>query len=274
MERTPLMSIQPYFVLDSDDFCQRLLFENGISHFYSFSNRTESDITVPVLTDGCSNLLFEYRAGSLRTHFVGSTLEKRTFSVKKDAQYFGVRLTPGCAFSIPGIPAKETVGKVIILDGLDFSREFCSLMGRQADFESRMKVFLQEFPALCGRGKKSSGKTELFNQIADIIINHRGMVKVKELEKLSGYTSRYINKIFEGEIGFSAKQLCTAVKFQFLLGDMHKGNMESLTAISSEYDFYDQSHFIHEFKELSGKAPSIYTAEISDGNYSSKVRTV
>ena len=40
MDNTPLMSMQPYFVLDSDDFCQHVLFENGISHFFSFSNKT------------------------------------------------------------------------------------------------------------------------------------------------------------------------------------------------------------------------------------------
>lgn len=274
MEKSPLVSIQPYFVMDSDDFCQRLLFENGISHFYSFSNRTQDDIAVPILTDGCSNIMFEYRGETLRTHFVGSTIETRTFSVRQGAQYFGVRLAPGCAFGIPGILPKETVGKVFILDDLDFARDFCSVMGRQNDFDSRMQTFLREFPSLCGMGQKNAGKTALFNQIAGIIIGHRGMVKVKELETLSGYSSRYINKIFEREIGFSAKQLCASVKFQFLLGDIHRGKADTLTEIASEYDFYDQSHFTREFKECAGSTPFQYAKTIERKKYAENVRNV
>ena len=274
MDDSPLMSIQPYFVLDADDFCQRVLFENGISHFFSFSNKTQEDITVPLLTDGCSNLLFEYRNGSVRTHFVGSTMEKRTFSVKKGAEYFGVRLAPGCAFALPGVPAKETIGKVFILDELDFSRDFCAVMGQQKDFDSRIKTFLQEFPFLCGAGKRPGEKQKLFNQISEIIIRHKGMVKVKDLEKLSGYTSRYINKIFEQEVGFSVKQMCSTVKRQFLLGDIHSGKADSLTEIASEYDFYDQSHFIREFKDFTGTTLSQYAKVIEEKKYSDNVRNV
>ena len=274
MEKNPLMSIQPYFVLDSDDFCQHVLFENGISHFFSFSNKTQEDITVPLLTDGCSNLLFEYKDGTVRTHFVGSTMEKRTFSVKKGAEYFGVRLTPGCAFAIPGVPAKETVGNIFILDELDFARDFCAAMGRQKDFDSRIQTFLQEFPLLCGAGKKPGEKQKLFAQISDIIIRHRGKVKVKDLEKLSGYTSRYINKIFEQEVGYSVKQMCATVKRQFLLGDIHRGKADTLTEIASEYDFYDQSHFIREFKDFTGTTPSQYAKVIEEKKYSENVRNV
>ena len=83
-----LISIQPYFVMESDDFCQTILVKNGISHFFSFSNKSGEDITVPLFVDGCSNLIFEYKDNSVRTHFVGSTIETRTFSVKKNAEYF------------------------------------------------------------------------------------------------------------------------------------------------------------------------------------------
>ena len=64
-----LISIQPYFVMESDNFCQHILIENGISHFFSFSNNSSQDITLPLLVDSCSNLIFEYKDGSVRTHW-------------------------------------------------------------------------------------------------------------------------------------------------------------------------------------------------------------
>lgn len=274
MENTPLMSMQPYFVLDSDDFCQHVLFENGISHFFSFSNKNREDKILPLMADGCSNIIFEYRGGGVRTHFVGSLAARRSFSVKKDAEYFGIRLAPGSHFSIPEIASKDTVGKILILDELDFARNLCGLMEREKTFDSRVNVFLDEYSLLCGKNEKSEKQAHLFRQIVDIIVSRKGLVKVSELERLSGYTSRYINKIFENELGFSAKQMCGIVKFQFLLGDISMGKAESLTRISSEYNFYDQSHFIHEFKGLAGMTPSQYAKTVEQRKYSENVRNV
>lgn len=269
-----LISIQPYFVMVSNDFTQKVLVENGISHFFSFSNKSGGDITVPLLVDGCSNLIFEYKDGKVRTHLIGSTVETRTFSVKKDAEYFGVRLMPtGVAF-IKDLPIKETIGKVIILDEMECMKEFCEEMGQQTDFDSRMKVFLKRYSQMRNESVTSHKKAELFEQIADLIIQRRGKIRVSELENLAGYSSRYINKIFETELGMSAKQLCNTVKFQFLLDDINKNEKENLTSISSEYNFYDQAHFIHEFKEFTGKTPSEYANEIEAKNYLENVRDV
>lgn len=269
-----LISIQPYFVLDSDDFCQHILTEKGISHFFSFSNKSGLDICVPLIVDGCSNIIFEYNNGILRTHFIGSTLERRTFSVKKGADYFGVRLMPTGALFVNNVDIKDTIGKIIILDDLEYTKDFCALMSEQKDFESRMTTFLSEYPKFYDKSKRCDCRFDLFTQIADLIIQRRGRIKIGELESLSGYSSRYINKIFDKELGMSAKQLCSTVKFQFLLSDLNEGNMDNLTSISSEYNFYDQSHFIHEFKEYSGKTPKEYKNEVTERKYKTCVKTI
>ena len=249
----------------STDFCQRIFVENGISHFFSFSNNSGKDLTVPLLVDGCSNLIFEYRNNSVRTHLIGSTVERRTFSVKKDAEYFGVRLQPSATKFVKEYSAKELIGNIVILYELESTKDLCSKMKGQHDFDSRIKTFLDEYSVLLKNEK--SCKAKLFSQISDIIVKRRGLLKIKELEKLSGYTGRYLNKIFEEQLGMSTKQLCDSVKFQFLLSDLNRKNMENLTAIASEYNFYDQAHFIHEFKEYAGKTPGEYSSEVEESNY-------
>ena len=125
----------------STDFCQRIFVENGISHFFSFSNNSGKDLTVPLLVDGCSNLIFEYRNNSVRTHLIGSTVERRTFSVKKDAEYFGVRLQPSATKFVKEYSAKELIGNIVILDELESTKDLCSKMKEQHDFDSRIKTF-------------------------------------------------------------------------------------------------------------------------------------
>ena len=145
-------------------------------------------------------------------------------------------------------------------------------MRGQHDFDSRIQTFLKEYPSLCRKDLKE--KDELFKQITALIVDKKGIVKISELEKLSGYTSRYINKLFEDELGLSAKQLCKTVRFQFMLGEINSHKIESLTALATEYAFYDQAHFIHEFKENAGLTPGQYAKEIESKKYGESIRTL
>ena len=270
------MSIQPYFVMDTDNFCQRILLQNGISHFYSFSNSSSTDVIIKLLVDGCSNIIFEYNNEnhSLRSHFIGSTIEPRTFCIRKNCSYFCVRLQPAAATKfIKEIDVKDSIGKIIIIDTLPSVKDVCAAMKEEKDFDSRVQTFLDCYAMAQETGENQS-KSGLFKQIADIIVNRRGMVKISELEKLSGYTSRYINNIFDKELGFSAKQLCTSVKFQFLLNDLNNSEGNSLTKLSSEYNFYDQSHFIHEFKNCTGTTPSEYADQVAGKKYSHSIQNI
>ena len=273
-EKTKLLSIQPYFVLDVEGFCQRVLLQNGISHFFSFSNTSDKNITVPLLVDGCNNIIFEYMNGKVRTHFIGSTLKPRTFSAKRNSEYFGVRLQPSTSLFIRELSAKETIGEIIILDDFPSMKTFCKNMEIQRDFYTRMQTFMQEYSRVIQSGGTKNQQKQLFTQIEKLIIQRRGIIKISELEELSGYTSRYINRIFENELGLSAKQLCSTVKFQFLLGDLNKGDACSLTTLSCNYSFYDQSHFIKAFRDCTGKTPSQYTEEIAQRNYSNCIHNI
>ena len=57
----------------------------------------------------------------------------------------------------------------------------------------------------------------------------------------------------------SAKQFCNIVKFQLVLAEINKGQINSFSKIAADYRFYDQSHFIHEFKSYTGMTPSSYS---------------
>lgn len=270
-ERENLISIQPYFVLGEKKFCQRIYVKDGISHFFSFTNTRDEDIVVPLMVDSCCNLIFEYKDGTVRTHLIGITVEKRTFSIKKGAEYFGVRLQPSAIKFVREYQPKEILGNIIILDELPSTKEMCTKMAVQTDFDSRIKTFLEEYGKFQNIGTENK-KSALFRQILELIIERKGMVKVSQLEELSGYTSRYINKIFDRELGMNAKQMCSLVKFQFLLSDMNDRDFEKLTDYAAEYEYYDQAHFIHDFKECSGKTPREYVRVVEESRYKENIR--
>jgi len=87
-----------------------------------------------------------------------------------------------------------------------------------------------------------------------------GMLQIKALEKKTGYSGRYLDMIFNESIGLSPKELIQVVKFQAIYTTWAtSNNLEFYT--SDLYDlYYDQSHFIKEFKKFTGYTPRNYAA--------------
>lgn len=90
------------------------------------------------------------------------------------------------------------------------------------------------------------------NRISDT----KGLIKVAQLEKETGYTSRWLNRKFSEHLGTSPKNLVEIVKFkQFYEVYSATGKLQSLKDhIYSRY--HDQSHFLRAFKRFTGFTPT------------------
>jgi AraC-like DNA-binding protein len=73
-------------------------------------------------------------------------------------------------------------------------------------------------------------------------------------------TSRYLQKLFLQHTGITPKLYNKINRFQLSLRHMAKGE-ESLTTIAYACGYFDQSHFIRDFKSFTGLTPSSYSPE-------------
>lgn len=83
-----------------------------------------------------------------------------------------------------------------------------------------------------------------------------GNITVNDLEKSTGYSSRWLNIKFRERLGVSPKLYASIVRFKTLLN--HVAETPERTAHEKIYldYYYDQSHFIREFKRYSGLTPT------------------
>ena len=65
---------------------------------------------------------------------------------------------------------------------------------------------------------------------------------------------RTLERKFAKQVGTSPKQLCRAIRLQKTLKTMLDGN-KSLTDVGYESEYYDQAHFIKDFKDFTGVSP-------------------
>jgi AraC-like DNA-binding protein len=261
-----LHTIQPYLVLKTDSFCQHLMTTYGISHFFSCHITTEKPVFLSLIPDGCSNIIFAYNKSGLASEVFGSTVNQKTISIENGTDYFGIRFLPGENPCFTNLPVKELINNKVPLADFPGMKLLHHLMSDQQTFDGRMLTFLKGYKLLFEHNKKK--QHELFRQICRVINNKDGMISISELEKLTGYSARYINYIFESEAGISAKQFCRILKLQSIICCMNSGNVSSMSKIAADYHFYDQSHFIHDFENFTGMAPKEYLAEVIQKQYS------
>lgn len=95
------------------------------------------------------------------------------------------------------------------------------------------------------------------------VINCLGNTTVKKVSADMNYSDRQLNRIFEKYIGVSIKSFLRLVRVANAFHLLEKSN-DSLTFISETLGFYNLSHFVQDFKSLSGLTPQQYRNVMND----------
>jgi AraC-like DNA-binding protein len=264
-----IKTIQPYFVLKTDCFYQRIMASCGISHFFSYRIIRKDELEIPLVPDGCSNFLFSYGASEMKAYVLGLTLKRSGCRAEPGREYFGVRFQPGENPCFDELSVKGFVNETASLKDFPRMKPLCSRMEQAATFQDRVKTFLAEYARYFGADE--SKQRALFRQFYRLITKMNGVIKITELEKMTGYSDRYINYIFKEELGISAKQFCDIIKFQMIIDRMNSGNIQYLSKLAKDFQFYDQSHFIHDFERFTNETPTAYLQGVIAKNYRSHI---
>ena len=89
----------------------------------------------------------------------------------------------------------------------------------------------------------------------------RGLIDVSSLSEQMNINRRSIERRFASVIGMSPKQLSRVVRLQSTIRILEQKNFTNLTALAYENGYYDQAHFIKDFKEFTGMSPKTFYAE-------------
>jgi AraC-like DNA-binding protein len=89
------------------------------------------------------------------------------------------------------------------------------------------------------------------------ILTSGGRTTISTLRDITGVSDRHLERLFKKSVGLSPKFFARVVRFNtiFKLAREDKPNVLDL---GLESGFYDQSHFIRNFKAFTGEEPSRY----------------
>ncbi|TAE34329.1 MAG: AraC family transcriptional regulator [Candidatus Kapaibacterium sp.] len=89
----------------------------------------------------------------------------------------------------------------------------------------------------------------------ETILTANGKFAVNELSEQNNINRRQLVRKFSSVIGLSPKQLSKTIRLQATLKTLLTKEVTTLTDVAYENEYFDQAHFIKEFKEFTGLTP-------------------
>lgn len=83
----------------------------------------------------------------------------------------------------------------------------------------------------------------------------RGTADLEWLAAQANVSERQFRRLAVARTGLAPKQLARILRFRHALARLRGAKRGELTALALECGYYDQAHFIHEFRQFSGESP-------------------
>jgi len=174
-----------------------------------------------------------------------------------------VRVEPEAVPALFGFPASELTDRIVALDDLwgpDFSllrERLLAASEPQARFELLGRFFLERAGAW---GRVHPG---LRAGVA-LLLRRKAPPGMKRFAETLGYSQKHVGALFDKHIGVSPKRFARIVRFQRIVETLERGRPRSWSDFALDFGFFDQSHFVNEFKAFAGMPPERYLAVKGD----------
>lgn len=175
----------------------------------------------------------------------------------KAASMIVVHFKKGLAYPFFPVPMNEISDCVVDADLL-WGSWFGTLRERileTNDTTSRFEI-LENFLLKQFRSKLISNPCVEY-AISQIIL-HPDQVSLNKMNQEIGYSQKHFIGIFKNLVGITPKGYLRIARFQKAINEIEQLQTVNWTAISQDCGFYDQAHFINDFRLFSGFTPEQY----------------
>jgi AraC-like DNA-binding protein len=170
----------------------------------------------------------------------------------------GIRLKPEGAVALWREPQHELTGRVVDPAALSqpLARWLSGLRDTYASAEAAAPHVAEGLSGLIALPRLDPR----INTAVSVVLETHGGARIDDLAVRAGCTRRHLERLFLDQVGLTPKRLSRIRRFQRALATLEQAQAAGarsagLTA-ATMCGYADQSHFVHEFRELAGTTPS------------------
>lgn len=193
-----------------------------------------------------------------RAMVLGQTIEPFFIEPTGYVNTFAVRFYPYGFANFVSIPIQDLANKETPIAVL-FGEKNATILEQkiiQATNSKQRIAIIEHF--LLEKLKDKSTIDIIVKQTVDALLSSNGNESITTILKADQSKRRQLERNFKKQIGVSPKQLGKLIRLQTALKMLLNEDAQSLTNIAYESAYFDQSHFIKDFKEFTGINPKAF----------------
>ena len=172
----------------------------------------------------------------------------------------GIHFKPGGAFPFFRLPADELHNLHVSLEDL-WGVEARLLRERLLQAPTPERKFQVIEDCLMAQAFKPLERHRAVGFALGLFRNIHTAPAMADVSDQIGISSRRFIQLFSSEVGLTPKLFCRVRRFQQVLQQIHTGAEFDWADVAAGCGYFDQAHFIHDFKEFSGINPTTYLAQ-------------
>jgi AraC-like DNA-binding protein len=197
------------------------------------------------------------------SRIVGVVKGRFSILLREQGAVFGVKFRPGAYYPFLKKPVSTITDRIVPFQeafGMNSQRLEQQLFSQEND--GQMIALAESF--IRERLPTSDTNVDFINTITQCIFSERNIVKVDDIVSRFPIHKRQLQMLFRQYVGVSPKWIIQRYRLLEAVEKMNEGHIPEWPRLAADLGYYDQAHFIKDFKSITGKSPEEYTRLLSE----------
>lgn len=180
---------------------------------------------------------------------------------------FSVQMKPDGFFRLFGIPGSEIINKAFYANDLISGTDRLNGQLLAATNPGEMIRLTEEFLLQKLHTNQLLNKHKAVNVAANLIVKQNGIVDIKKLSDHVNMSLKSFERLFTEYVGVPPKLYSLVTRFNYAVLLKTMNPIENWTSIALSCGYYDQAHFVKEFRLFSDHTPKEFIQRFTTENF-------
>lgn len=196
-----------------------------------------------------------------KTHIYGVITKKSTQRLSDQGIVFAAQFRPGGFYPFFQQPVHKLTNRQVALETIFGPNDLEQALLQRSTYSERQAA-LEAF--LLAHKPGRDAQAELAGEIVETIAASQTIVRVRDVSLHSGLSQRSLQRLFRDYVGVSPKWVIQRYRLHEAADQLAQGHFETLADLAQTLGYFDQAHFVRDFKQVVGLTPGAYLQGLKD----------